>query len=246
MKKIYYVKELVIETTRRCNMACAHCLRGDAQDKDITSQILSCFFNSLTDGAEIGDLTFTGGEISLNVPLIQKTLELCQKKKLRIGSFFMVTNGKDSRKIHDLALVAEKWEQYISDIEQSGLALSKDRFHEPIAPENEQFITELAFYDDCKDMTLPRYRNSVALLNEGRAKNLDCQKAEPDTQPLRIQQSESGTLSVSEGLIYLAANGNVLSDCDLSYDHEDARAIVNVQEKDWLNVLFAHTSTSRT
>lgn len=31
-----YVSSLIIEITRRCNMACEHCLRGNAQNLDIT------------------------------------------------------------------------------------------------------------------------------------------------------------------------------------------------------------------
>ena len=32
-----YVESLVIEVTRRCNMRCEHCLRGDAQNLDIST-----------------------------------------------------------------------------------------------------------------------------------------------------------------------------------------------------------------
>jgi len=31
-------ESLAIETTRRCNMKCAHCFRGDAQNVDIDYQ----------------------------------------------------------------------------------------------------------------------------------------------------------------------------------------------------------------
>jgi len=31
----YNVSNLMIEVTRRCNMCCDHCLRGDAQDLDL-------------------------------------------------------------------------------------------------------------------------------------------------------------------------------------------------------------------
>ena len=36
-----YVNYLAIEVTRRCNMKCNHCLRGDAQNLDISTAVLS-------------------------------------------------------------------------------------------------------------------------------------------------------------------------------------------------------------
>lgn len=36
-----YVNYLAIEVTRRCNMKCEHCLRGDAQNLDISTAVLS-------------------------------------------------------------------------------------------------------------------------------------------------------------------------------------------------------------
>lgn len=57
MKKIW-VEQLCLEVTRRCNMGCAHCLRGDAQDVDISHAIIDEIFNQV-DG--IGQVTFTVG-----------------------------------------------------------------------------------------------------------------------------------------------------------------------------------------
>lgn len=39
MKK-YVFEGLTIELTRRCNMACRHCLRGDAQNRTISTEII--------------------------------------------------------------------------------------------------------------------------------------------------------------------------------------------------------------
>ena len=69
--QITSVDTVVIEITRRCNMCCAHCLRGDAENVDINSKYVDAFFNSFKDGAFISNITFTGGEISLNIPAIR-------------------------------------------------------------------------------------------------------------------------------------------------------------------------------
>lgn len=39
MNKLY-AKHLSIEITRRCNMSCAHCMRGDALNIDINHQYI--------------------------------------------------------------------------------------------------------------------------------------------------------------------------------------------------------------
>ena len=64
MRRKLYISDLVLEVTRRCNMSCAHCCRGDAQNCDITHKVIDDAFANLSG---IGSLVFTGGEPSLNV-----------------------------------------------------------------------------------------------------------------------------------------------------------------------------------
>lgn len=70
-----YVESLVIEVTRRCNMRCEHCLRGDAQNLDISTATLSEIAKHIYPGS----VTFTGGEPSLNVPAIKRYFELAER-----------------------------------------------------------------------------------------------------------------------------------------------------------------------
>ena len=80
MKKTTIISygNLCLEITRRCNMACAHCLRGDAQNVDMSHEIID---RALENVLSIGSLTFTGGEPSLNVDAMRYTLEKRVKKK---------------------------------------------------------------------------------------------------------------------------------------------------------------------
>lgn len=41
--------DVVIEITRRCNMCCAHCLRGDAEAVDIQERYIDAFLDSFAD-----------------------------------------------------------------------------------------------------------------------------------------------------------------------------------------------------
>ena len=67
-----YIKNLCIEITRRCNMRCTHCMRGDAESVDIPLKHIS---NLLRHVRHIHHFNITGGEPSLNVRAIRHILE---------------------------------------------------------------------------------------------------------------------------------------------------------------------------
>ena len=107
--RIYAANSVFIEVTRRCNMCCAHCLRGDAESIDIQEKYIDAFLDSFEKGAYISSLTFTGGEISLNIPAIRYTLKAVKERGIAVGSFYMVTNGKAVDKMADLAMASLEW-----------------------------------------------------------------------------------------------------------------------------------------
>ena len=58
MKKLGYLG-LMIELTRRCNLACQHCMRGDPQDVTISREVIDRIVENIE---ECGYIAFTGGE----------------------------------------------------------------------------------------------------------------------------------------------------------------------------------------
>lgn len=52
-KKKLILNELAIEVTRKCNMKCAHCLRGEAQKRNIHKAYIT---KALQDISSIGAL----------------------------------------------------------------------------------------------------------------------------------------------------------------------------------------------
>jgi len=78
MKKVA-TDNLVLEVTRKCNMNCAHCLRGNAEDKDISFDLIDILLDNID---SINMITFTGGEPSLNVKALKYFREQVIKREI--------------------------------------------------------------------------------------------------------------------------------------------------------------------
>lgn len=85
------IKFAAVELTRRCNMSCAHCMRGDPQDVDVTGESIQSFFSQIR---YIDTLVLSGGEPSLapeQIKLVHDSLNLFNVGVYQVE---VVTNGK--------------------------------------------------------------------------------------------------------------------------------------------------------
>ena len=118
------ISNLILEITRRCNLHCEHCLRGNAQNYSIDMKYVENIFKRID---RIDCLTFTGGEPQLAVGKIEETLKLAKKYNVEVGSFYIATNGtKNSRKF---IMAVIDWYMYCTDNEMTAVHVSKDYFH---------------------------------------------------------------------------------------------------------------------
>ena len=90
MEKIS-LDQATIELTRRCNMACEHCLRGDAENMDMPTKYLEQFFSKVD---YVSSLCLTGGEPSLVPEKIREVIKIAKKHNVEINSFDVTINGK--------------------------------------------------------------------------------------------------------------------------------------------------------
>lgn len=131
--KIFW-ENFCIETTRRCNMRCAHCMRGEPEDIDINIKWIEEIFKNT---AYIGVLNFYGGEPTLNENILKQTLELAKKYNIIVLNLDIITNGK---KITDNFInIINEWGRYCSlfnNNRQQDLYITIDPFHEEIDPKN--------------------------------------------------------------------------------------------------------------
>lgn len=209
--------QLVFEITRMCNMNCAHCLRGEAEKLrmrkayiDRTLKSVSCIHN----------LVITGGEPTLAVDLIQYIYFKCLEYGIEVQNVWAATNGKiRSRKFLEVMTEFIEYSKEF-DGEISGIALSTDQFHSTLPEENYWFYTDYQYYDDCK--TVGVLKNTIP---EGRAK----ENILPTNNYSRILKDEipqvyianDGALVVDEGVIYVNAKGDILFNCDYSFETQE-------------------------
>ena len=214
----------VIEVTRKCNMTCSHCLRGEAQKKTISNQHISKFlslFNS------IGILTLSGGEPTLEMDTLNYIAEYIQHRDVNVENFFIVTNGKNI-KTDILAEWIKKMYILCGDNELSGVGFSFDRFH--ALTELQMKKRQNSFYRLSENVEYSIGKNIVTkhtgekfsyhnLLSEGRAKdNGGCR----ENYISEIETEFYGDIfQISEGTIYLSATGYIINGCDYSFDRID-------------------------
>lgn len=214
---------LCLEVTRRCNMHCAHCLRGDAQDMDMPLETAKAI---LSTASSISQIAFSGGEPTLNTKLILDILDFVKQARIPVYSFYIVTNGKYLP--DDFLLALLKWNAYCQtcskyDENVSGIALSDDIFHDPIPDENRSLLRSFKFYTTDKVNDFAKNKN---LLPMGRC-------AEDDFGEMVIPNcvfstdicadKYDDTIYLEE--VYVSVTGEILPDCNYSYNKCKEKAI---------------------
>lgn len=225
---------LAIEVTRRCNMHCDHCMRGEPQNKDISRKTIETL---LQNTESISDILFTGGEVSLNTDAIKYTLELCKKYHIPVYGFYIVTNGKEI--CNDFLCACIEWYSYAiecgGDTEYCGLALSKDMFHESISYENQSKLQAFSFFREDKFTDFDK----TPLLNLGRVRNISgFTKKEKDYDYKPYVSKDNNNLYNIDDIITVTVDGDILSSCDYEYNNTDNIKIGSVYNPNWITEYY--------
>jgi len=197
------IDSLVIEVTRRCNLECAHCLRGDSESIDLNLNYVKTLFKHLK---YISTITFTGGEPSLVPDKISGIIDIAKRMNVIIGSFYIATNAVHASDKFLISVI--KLYSYCDDNEISALNYSNDEYHEM----NPKAVDRLKVFSftSAKYIESPRYENILA---EGRAENWTDRIVKPD-----IYDLEDG--DIRDGTVYLNCEGNIIAGCDFSYKNQ--------------------------
>jgi hypothetical protein len=218
--------DLIMEVTRRCNMSCPHCMRGEPQSLDMSFDTAR---NALRTVDGISSLTFTGGEPTLNMKTVRHISDYIRFRHVDLNTFWIVTNGK----IASRSLVDVLTDLYIicDEPDMCALAVSNDAWHEEV--KIPKMYRALSFFRE--DGHGPNSQDAVIM--EGRAYENGIGRREPPAvSPPEVERFEDGTLYVPER-ITVSANGNVIPGCDYSFEHIDEECIGNVNEQTWKEIL---------
>ena len=206
-----FLSNVVIEVTRKCNMTCEHCLRGEAQKLSISDLVLNNFFRQIRD-SYIDSITITGGEPSLATDRIQAVLRFIRMYHIEVGYFYMVTNAKKVTKEFIQVIL----DMYMQSSEQESFAVnySDDQFHDDLNQANIRKLSAFTFVGPKGGKI-----HQEAILQEGRGSNYGWR--EVTLYPYDIDEDQ-----IREGLFYLNCKGDILPDCNLSYDSQDDEGLI--------------------
>ncbi len=214
------INNMVIEITRKCNMVCDHCLRGNAQNIEIPDHVINQFFHEMRNGY-IDNLTITGGEPSLAPHKINTIIEAAKHNHVDIGSFYIATNAKEVS--DEFLLAVMRLHCYCSDNELSAVNYSNDDYHDPIKTENIKRLSVFSF-------TSPKYDRSYPLhdyeINEGRAKEngIGCRENHESLYDDFENYIDLENQTIYEMTVYLNCKGKVINGCDWSYKSQNKKA----------------------
>ena len=205
-------------------MKCAHCLRGDAQKRDIHKEYIT---KTLEDVSSIGSLTITGGEPTLNIPAIRFILNELKRLEIPVGYFYMVVNGrKTCQSIEFLHLLIEMY-MYQDEKDEClpMIQMSNDKYHSHPneQKESKEFLSMLSFFS-CRD---DEYKMSN-IIAEGRGYDLGGFKSLDYSKEVYVNEYED-TIEV-DTMIYLNAKGQICNNCDYSYETQDNLYLFDINE----------------
>ena len=216
-----YIQNLVLEVTRKCNLRCDHCLRGDAQAIDLDLKVIDKLFKTVD---SIDTITFSGGEPTLNISAIKYFVKQAIKRNISIGSFYIVTNGKEQ----SLPLIQTLIELYsiCDDPDSCALSVSRDQYHEGCET---PLYNALRFYND-EDR-----RSEISdqsLISEGRAMEYGLgygRSVKHDGFDVDEDRVDS--------MVYISSNGNVTDGCDFSFERIDEESIGNILTENLTDII---------
>jgi hypothetical protein len=207
--------QLIIEVTRRCNLSCSHCLRGYSQQLDIDNKYITNILEQIKkNDINLSDVTFSGGEPTLNLSAINHFIAECKRLNITYGMFYIATNGNNLGIdfIHtclELYAIAE-------NKEYCQVSLSNDIQHDYIEDSELELIKGLKFFDKKhEDDNYDYYRHGG--IREG---NFLENYPENVGRTQSVYEFDDYT-DWEDHTFYLNCKGSIIDGCDWSYDTQD-------------------------
>ena len=162
------------------------------------------------------------------------------EKKIPYGGVYIVTNGM--RYSRRLINSMRKAYQNADVPEICGLCVSVDEYHRPYSTEAyDNYSMEPYFRTDKEvDAEKRKYRK---IINEGNAYwNGISQLNRAYNDHIHRNQAniDDEGIEYYDDLVYVSSNGNVVFDCDMSYDNIDMNTVGNIRESSLDDIVAAN------
>ena len=233
-----HVNTLTLELTRKCNLKCEHCLRGNAQNKSMSEQTMLQIFNHID---SVDTLSIGGGEPSLAIKELECLYNVLVQTNTQVQDIFLVTNGKKVSK--PLIKSFAKLYSLLPYPEWSQFGISNDIYH---VAERGYHVTPASYVDelyDPKNTDLHNLPESIfythldgdrmKIFARGRAKNWG-DNYDPYLDNIRLNSLSNPT--VIDGEMYIAYDGTVVGDANMSYNDMRKYSRGNVHQ--WFDLMI--------
>lgn len=259
MKKLN-VTYMYLELTRRCTLECAHCMRGNRQNIDMSEEILD---NALKDVVHIHELDLGGGEPLLVPHVIESIMNRIKTFGIRVDKISFTTNGTVlTPKVIELI-------KKLQEIAPLNVRLSHDKFHllelyikkltERVDKNNELFTEMLGYNPKDKDFVM----DDGNIHRIGKAKSLTQDDVDAINKWIKptyyhLSLGRPNTLDVVKmydwekdvvqvcGSVVISATG-YLTQMDREYELEDKGPIfgLHIKDKSLLDALIQYENEYR-
>lgn len=244
----YKFSGLLIELTRKCNLSCKHCMRGNAQNVTITREVIDKIFENVGNCLRF---SFTGGEPLLALDELEYFVDRVIESDYETGLIDLVTNGTiQDKRIMDIFVKFCGSKPGRSAV----LSISDDHFHD-----QEESKAALKYYADIAagisgmtvrpngDLGVQNSDGSLEpLILSGRANKL-----KPDELPETAMKESLiehrlciGNKGASKGYVLcelqISANGNVGIMEQRSFQTNDALSLGNILQTPLCEIIERH------
>lgn len=164
MKKLF-MDTLAFEVTRKCLQECKFCMRGKAQNIDMSKEVVDAlFFNSNYQITDIDTLFFSGGEPLLNPSIIEYIIDIIIQTDIYVDKCNLGTSGLifEQRAIDAFDKLNEK----MGKVVYGGFIYQPDQFHKEMPKEIEEMYENTKILEKCERIE----RSKCEIYNIGLAK----------------------------------------------------------------------------
>lgn len=232
----FYFDEIMFEITRKCNLKCAHCMRGDMQPVSMKKEVIDKMLNV---SSGIQRIFLTGGEPFLEPDLIEYMVDRVIELDFDVKYMGVITNGiilndLGVRCVKALNRFAE-WSCKKNELEQAvAIAISNDDFH------GNDIDNALHFYKpyigNQVELEIQEKTKPEQLQNAGRAK---VNKLAVNDK--RTLQALKRRIRIDEGnkipcLLELTPDGKLVTFEFKEWKEQDANAIGNIMQESLIDM----------